>query len=107
MQAGWWASWRGQRVHPSALGPGPPFDSFFSFLAESVKLEVIGPGPLGLRELEPRALPLPTGTTLDSKLLQEGEPLPGPKSGSCLTLGNELSEEIHVLTSKRLYWEGT
>ena len=31
-------------------------------------------------------------------LLQEEEPLPAPKLGSCLTLGNELSEETHVLT---------
>ena len=31
-------------------------------------------------------------------LLQEGGPLPGPKRGSCLTGGNELSEEMHVLT---------
>ena len=32
--------------------------------------------------------------------LQEEGPLPGPKSGSCLTLGNELSEEIHMLTEQ-------
>ena len=25
--------------------------------------------------------------------------------GSCLTLGSELSEETHVLTKQRLYWE--
>ena len=35
-------------------------------------------------------------------LLQEGGPLPGPESGSCLTLGNELSEETHVLTKQEL-----
>ena len=29
-------------------------------------------------------------------VLQEGGPLPGPKLGSCLTLGNELSEETHA-----------
>ena len=34
-------------------------------------------------------------------LLQEGEPLPGSeKMGSCLTLGNELSEETRVLTKQ-------
>ena len=26
----------------------------------------------------------------------------GPKLGSCLTLGNELSEEIHVLTEQEI-----
>ena len=26
--------------------------------------------------------------------------------GSCAILGNELSEETHVLEKKRLYWEG-
>ena len=30
-------------------------------------------------------------------LLQEEGHLPGPKSGSCLTLGNGLSEETHML----------
>ena len=35
-------------------------------------------------------------------LLQEGGPLPGPKMGSCLTLGNELSEETHVLTKQEI-----
>ena len=34
--------------------------------------------------------------------LQEGEPLPSPKLGSCLTLGNELSEETHVLTKQEM-----
>ena len=33
-------------------------------------------------------------------LLQEGGPLPGPKT--CLTLGNELSEETHVLTKQEI-----
>ena len=27
---------------------------------------------------------------------------PGPKLGSCLTLGNELSEETHVLTKQEI-----
>ena len=35
-------------------------------------------------------------------LLQEEGPLPGPKTGSCLTLGNELSEEAHVLTKQEI-----
>ena len=36
-------------------------------------------------------------------MLQEGEPLPGPKLGSCLTLGNELSKETHVLTKQEIW----
>ena len=36
---------------------------------------------------------------------RKGDPFQGPKVGSCLTLRNELSEETHVLTSKRFYWE--
>ena len=35
-------------------------------------------------------------------MLQEEGPLPGPKTGSCLTLGNELSEEAHVLTKQEI-----
>ena len=34
------------------------------------------------------------------KLLQERGPFQGPKLGSCLTLGNELSEETHLLTKQ-------
>ena len=30
------------------------------------------------------------------------DPFQGPKLGSCLTLGNELSEETHVLTKQEL-----
>ena len=29
-------------------------------------------------------------------------PIQGPKLGSCLTLGNELSEETHVLTKQEI-----
>ena len=29
---------------------------------------------------------------------RKADPFQGPKLGSCLTLGNELSEETHVLT---------
>ena len=35
-------------------------------------------------------------------LLQEGGPFQGPRVGSCLTLGNELSEETHVLTKQEM-----
>ena len=35
-------------------------------------------------------------------LLQEGDPFQGPKLGSCLTLGNELSEETHALTKQEI-----
>ena len=28
----------------------------------------------------------------------------GPRVGSCLTLGNELSEETHVLTKQEILW---
>ena len=35
-------------------------------------------------------------------LLQEGGPLPGPQTGLLLTLGNELSEETHVLTKREI-----
>ena len=35
-------------------------------------------------------------------MLQEGGPLPGSELGSCLTLGNELSEETHVLTKQEI-----
>ena len=37
------------------------------------------------------------------KLLQEGGPFQGPKVGSCLTLGNELSEKTHVLTKQEIF----
>ena len=30
------------------------------------------------------------------------DPFQGPKLGSCLTLGNELSEETHVLTKQEI-----
>ena len=35
-------------------------------------------------------------------VLQEGRPLPGTNTGLCLTLGNELSEETHVLTKHEI-----
>ena len=33
-------------------------------------------------------------------LLQKGNPFQDPRMGSCLTLGNELSKETHVLTKQ-------
>ena len=36
------------------------------------------------------------------KLCRKGDPFQGPKLGSCLTLGNELSEETHVLTKQEI-----
>ena len=35
-------------------------------------------------------------------LLQEGGPLSGPETGLLSTLGNELSEETHVLTKQEI-----
>ena len=35
-------------------------------------------------------------------MLQEGGPFQAPKLGSCLTLGNELSKETHVLTKQEI-----
>ena len=32
----------------------------------------------------------------------KGDPFQGPKLGSCLTLGNELSKETHVLTKQEI-----
>ena len=36
---------------------------------------------------------------------RKGDPFQGPKLGSCLTLGNELSEETHVLTKQEILLE--
>ena len=33
---------------------------------------------------------------------RKGDPVQGPKLGSCLTLGNELSEETHMLTKQEI-----
>ena len=33
---------------------------------------------------------------------RQGDPFQGPKLGSCLALGNELSEETHVLTKQEI-----
>ena len=34
---------------------------------------------------------------------RKGDPFQGPNLGSCLTLGNELSEETHVLTKQEIF----
>ena len=38
--------------------------------------------------------------------VEEGGPLPWPRMGSCLTLGSELSEEMHILTKQEALLEG-
>ena len=38
-------------------------------------------------------------------MLQEVETFQGPRVGSCLTLGNELSKETHVLTKQKTLLE--
>ena len=49
------------------------------------------------------AVPVQQGKKLPAGiLLQEGRPFQGPKLGSCLTLGNELSKETHVLTKQEI-----
>ena len=37
---------------------------------------------------------------------RKGDPFQGRRVRSCLTLGDELSEETHVLTKQGLYWGG-
>ena len=39
------------------------------------------------------------------KLCRKGDPFQGPRVGSCITLGNELSEETHELTKQELLLE--
>ena len=51
------------------------------------------------------APPLPPWISLDSYqslCCRKADPFQGPKLGSCLTFGNELSEEIHVLTKQEI-----
>ena len=36
------------------------------------------------------------------KCCRKGDPFQGLKLGSCLTLGNELSKDIHVLTKQEI-----
>ena len=35
-----------------------------------------------------------------------GNPCQGPRVDSCLTFGNELSEETHMLTKQESFWKG-
>ena len=56
------------------------------------------PGDLPDSGIKPASLMSPALVDM----LQEGGPLPGPETGSCLTLGNELSEETHVLTKQEI-----
>ena len=68
--------------------------------------------PLGLVHWQARwPLSIPSGQDVSLSeeeshqshhLLQEGGLLLGLKLGSCLTLGNELSEETHVLTKQEI-----
>ena len=44
----------------------------------------------------------PEETRVQSLCCRKGDPFQGPKLGSCLTLGNELSEETHVLTKQEI-----
>ena len=44
-------------------------------------------------------------TARRSNCCRKGDPFQGPKLGSCLTLGNELSEETHVLTKQEILLE--
>ena len=39
---------------------------------------------------------------LRSQYCRKGDPFQGPKLGSCLTLGNELSKETHLLTKQEI-----
>ena len=41
-------------------------------------------------------------TLLNMKCCRKGDPFQGLKLGSCLTLGNELFEETHVLTKQEI-----
>jgi len=51
----------------------------------------------------PLFVTLLTGVTILTQLCcRKGDPFQGPKVGSCLTLGNELSEETHLLTKQEI-----
>ena len=38
---------------------------------------------------------------------RKGDPFQGPRVASCLTLGNELSEETHMLIKQEIFGKGT
>ena len=44
-------------------------------------------------------------TSEKKKRGRKGDPFQGPRVGSCITLGNELSEETHELTKQELLLE--
>ena len=50
--------------------------------------------------------PLFPKRSLSSPVAGRGTPFQGPQGGSCLTLGNELSEETHKLTKQKTTGEG-
>ena len=53
--------------------------------------------------LKSRDITLPTKiNTVKPMCCKKGDPFQGLKLGSCLTLGNELSEETHVLTKQEI-----
>ena len=45
---------------------------------------------------------VPEHLVLLSFCCRKRDPFQGPKLGSCLTLGNDLSEETHVLTKQEI-----
>lgn len=47
------------------------------------------------------------GPTRVARCYRKGDPLPGPESGTRLTLRNELLEKAHLLTKQETYWEET
>ena len=49
-----------------------------------------------------KSLPAMQETRVQSLCCRKGDPFQGPKLGSCLTLGNELSEETHVPTKQEI-----
>ena len=54
------------------------------------------PGPSVIKQLI---------TSEKKKRGRKGDPFQGPRVGSCITLGNELSEETHELTKQELLLE--
>ena len=56
-----------------------------------------------LLQLFPLFATLLTGVTILAQwCCRKGDPFQGLKLGSCLTLGNELSEETHLLTKQEI-----
>ena len=57
--------------------------------------------PLGLTEVL-KYLESRWPATPECYCCRKADPFQGPKLGSCLTLGNELSEETHALTKQEI-----